>query len=84
MLEDNDERGGGWRNGGRNGPMKGEVRLRDAMEKCGVIVRKAPTGMARAKQNKTFWNPKSGRTSPPSSCFTKLELKIEKSPSCGR
>ncbi|MCJ1463442.1 hypothetical protein MMC07_002049 [Pseudocyphellaria aurata] len=59
MLADEDERGIGWKNGRRDRPMKGEVRLKEAMVNCGVTVRKAPTGMARAKQNKTFWNPKS-------------------------
>ncbi|MCJ1342052.1 hypothetical protein MMC31_000232 [Peltigera leucophlebia] len=38
--------------------MKGEVNLKAALEKCEVIVRKAPAGMERAKQNKTVWNKK--------------------------
>ncbi|MCJ1266973.1 hypothetical protein MMC22_006858 [Lobaria immixta] len=54
VPEDDDERG-------RHGPMKGEVRLKEALEQCGVIVRKAPAGMARAKQNKTCWHPRKKR-----------------------
>lgn len=73
VLEDDDARGGGWRNGRRNGPMKGEVQLKEAMNNFGVIVRKAPTGMGRAKQNKTFWHRKSGYTSLLSGCSTKLD-----------
>lgn len=38
--------------------VKGEVNLKAALEKCEVIVRKAPVGMERAKQNKTVWNKK--------------------------
>lgn len=84
VLEHDHERGGGWRKGGRNGPIKGEVRLKEAMGNCGAIVRKAPAGMARAKQNKTFWNPKSGCASPLTRCFTKSNLNTEKNASCGR
>ncbi len=37
---------------------KGEAALEAAIEKCGVIVVKAPKGMSRAKQNKTHWSKK--------------------------
>lgn len=84
MLEDDDERRGDWRNGGRNGPRKGEVRLKEAIGKCGVIVLKAPTGMVRAKQNKTFWSQKSECSSPLPRCFTKSGNTTEKNASCGR
>lgn len=66
VPEDDDERG-------RHGPMKGEVRLKEALEQCGVIVRKAPAGMARAKQNKTCWHPRSGCASLLPRCFTKSD-----------
>ena len=32
---------------------KGEIQLKAALERCGVIVRKAPKGMTRSKQNET-------------------------------
>lgn len=52
-----EERGGaaGWRAQGRHGPKKGEAQLGAALEACGVVVRKAPAGMARGKQNATHW-----------------------------
>ncbi|MCJ1384969.1 hypothetical protein MMC17_008087 [Xylographa soralifera] len=40
----------------RDGPMKGEVNLRQALEKSGVIIERAPAGMKRSSQNKTSWN----------------------------
>ena len=43
----------------RDGPMKGEVNLRQALEKSGVTIEKAPAGMKRSLQNKTSWNKKS-------------------------
>jgi len=35
--------------------MKGETQMQTAMERCKVVIDKAPKGMARAKQNKTKW-----------------------------
>ncbi|MCJ1391361.1 hypothetical protein MMC18_004224 [Xylographa bjoerkii] len=40
----------------RDGPMKGEVNLRQALDKSGVIIERAPVGMKRSLQNKTSWN----------------------------
>ncbi|MCJ1404449.1 hypothetical protein MMC11_007674 [Xylographa trunciseda] len=40
----------------RDGPMKGEVNLRQALEKSGVVVERAPVGMKRNLQNKTSWS----------------------------
>ncbi|MCJ1433401.1 hypothetical protein MMC27_002761 [Xylographa pallens] len=40
----------------RDGPLKGEVNLRQALEKSGVVVERAPAGMKRSLQNKTSWN----------------------------
>ena len=34
-------------------PVKGEVRFKDAIQRCGVVVMKAPKGMTRSKQNGT-------------------------------
>ncbi len=39
---------------------KGEVHVETALEKCGVIVAKAPKGMTRAKQNETACTKKYG------------------------
>ena len=36
--------------------MRGEVNLRSALEKSGVIVEKLPKGMTRAKENQTAWS----------------------------
>lgn len=33
--------------------LKGEVKLESALERCGVIIAKAPKGMTRSKQNDT-------------------------------
>ena len=40
------------------GPKKGEVNMRNATEKAGVIIQRAPKGMSRSKQNKTQWSKK--------------------------
>ncbi len=53
VLRDVDTRD--WREKGLNGPMKGETQMQTAMERCKVVIDKAPKGMARAKQNKTKW-----------------------------
>lgn len=37
-------------------PAKGEHRLGVELERSGVQVRKAPVGMTRNKQNRTYWN----------------------------
>ncbi len=37
-----------------NYPVKGEIQLKNAIERCGVVVTKAPKGMTRSKQNGTF------------------------------
>lgn len=42
----------------RDGPVKGEVNLRQALERSGVRVEKAPVGMSRSKLNRTGWNRK--------------------------
>lgn len=34
-------------------PVKGETQFNAAVERCGVIVAKAPKGMTRSKQNQT-------------------------------
>jgi len=44
--------------GRREGPAKGEVQLQKAIEKCGVVIEKAPVGMSRSMNNKTSWNKK--------------------------
>ena len=43
---------------GLDGPKKGEMPAKAAIEKCGAIVERAPEGMARRKQNATFWDRK--------------------------
>ena len=35
-------------------PVKGETKFKAALERCGVIVTKAPKGMTRSKQNGTI------------------------------
>ena len=44
--------------GRRDGPVKGEVQLQRAIERCGVTIEKAPVGMSRNTNNKTNWNKK--------------------------
>ncbi|KAL9128085.1 MAG: hypothetical protein Q9217_003167 [Psora testacea] len=39
----------------RHGPVKGEANLNAALERCGVIVSRAPKGMSRSKLNATRW-----------------------------
>ena len=39
-------------------PVKGETQLHAAIERCGVIVAKAPKGMTRSKQNETICSKK--------------------------
>ena len=58
VLDSADERELGWKNRGFHGPAKGEAKLKAAMEKCKAVVMKAPPGMVRAKQNKTYWHRK--------------------------
>ena len=41
-----------------DGVKKGDEPLRRAMERCGVIVERAPEGMAKNKQNTTIWHKK--------------------------
>ncbi|MCJ1354897.1 MAG: hypothetical protein MMC33_004887 [Icmadophila ericetorum] len=38
-----------------NGPAKGEVNLKQALRTCGVFVERAPVGMSRQRDNKTYW-----------------------------
>ena len=45
----------------RGNPMKGEVAMKVALERCGVIVARAPKGMSRAKANHTQWHRKQRR-----------------------
>lgn len=40
----------------QTGPMKGEVNRRKALDRCGVIVDRAPPGMSRSRQNQTSWD----------------------------
>ena len=47
-----------WKQKGLNGPKKGEMPMKAALEKSGVIVERAPEGMARRKQNATCWDRK--------------------------
>lgn len=42
----------------RDGPVKGEVNLRQALERSGVRIEKAPVGMNRSKSNRTCWSKK--------------------------
>ncbi|KAL8792113.1 MAG: hypothetical protein Q9195_005288 [Heterodermia aff. obscurata] len=51
----------GWRQQGLDGPKKGEIPMKAAIEKCGAIVERAPEGMARQKQNATLWDRKKHR-----------------------
>ena len=34
---------------------RGEVHLQNAIEKCGVVIARAPKGMTRSNQNETSW-----------------------------
>ena len=47
-----------WKSRGLNGPVKGEVAMKAALEQCKVIIARAPKGMARNKQNQTSWHKK--------------------------
>jgi hypothetical protein len=47
-----------WKERGLSGPVKGETQMRTALQECGVVVQRAPKGMARAKQNRTQWHKK--------------------------
>ena len=58
LLQDQDDERPGWRREGLDGPKKGEMPTKAAIEKCGAIVERAPEGMARRKQNATFWDRK--------------------------
>lgn len=42
----------------RDGPAKGELQLQKAIDRCGVVIEKAPAGMSRSINNKTSWNKK--------------------------
>ena len=42
--------------GAKRNAFKGEVQMNDALERCGVIITKAPKGMSRAKANHTQWD----------------------------
>ena len=42
----------------RNGPGRGEVNLRKAVEACGVVIHRAPQGIKRSRENNTSWNKK--------------------------
>ncbi len=64
LYGDDDEEEG--RRKRRKQLVKGEAPLKAALEKSEVIVTKAPAGMERAKQNKTFWNRRCvGHVAPP-------------------
>ena len=39
-------------------PVKGETQFNSALERCGVIIAKAPKGMTRSKQNQTICSKK--------------------------
>ncbi len=39
-------------------PVKGETQFNAAIERCGVLVEKAPKGMTRSKQNETICSKK--------------------------
>ncbi|KAI9828080.1 MAG: hypothetical protein M1832_003607 [Thelocarpon impressellum] len=43
---------------GRRNLQKGESNVAAALERCGVVVRRAPKGMQRAKDNNTHWKKK--------------------------
>ena len=58
LLENENSKIPAWRQRGLNGPKKGEMPMKAAIEKCGVIVEQAPEGMARRKQNATYWDRK--------------------------
>lgn len=58
VLDSGDEREMGWRQRGLHGPVKGEAKLKAALEQSGAIILKAPPGMTRRKQNTTQWNKK--------------------------
>lgn len=45
---------------GTSQPAKGEVPLKAALERCGVIIARAPKGMTRNRQNGTKWVKKYG------------------------
>ena len=62
LLHDRDNEKSEWRQKGLDGPRKGEVPMKAAIEKCGAIVERAPEGMARRKQNATCWDRKCVRT----------------------
>ena len=58
LLKDQDSEQPAWKQQGLNGPRKGEMPMKAAIERCGVIVERAPEGMARRKQNVTGWDRK--------------------------
>ncbi|MCJ1288006.1 Box C/D snoRNA protein 1 [Xylographa opegraphella] len=59
----------------RDGPLKGEVNLRQALERSGVVVERAPVGMVRSLQNRTSWNRKFVTSAPqPSSVLQQQPL----------
>ena len=58
LLENHGSGKEGWKRQGLDGPRKGEMPTKAAIERCGVIVERAPEGMARRKQNATNWDKK--------------------------
>ena len=58
LLQGQDDGTPGWRQKGLDGPKKGEMPMKAAIERCGVIVERAPEGMARRRQNVTQWDRK--------------------------
>ena len=58
LLADQDSAVPAWKQQGLDGPKKGQMPMKAAIEKCGVVVERAPEGMARRKQNATCWDRK--------------------------
>lgn len=58
LLQSRDNEKPIWRYDGLDGPRKGEMPMKAAIERCGVVVERAPEGMARRKQNATHWDRK--------------------------
>ncbi len=58
MQEGHHENWKSWKERGLSGPVKGETQMRTALQEYGVVVQRAPKGMARAKQNRTQWHKK--------------------------
>ncbi|KAL8743829.1 MAG: hypothetical protein Q9190_003854 [Brigantiaea leucoxantha] len=58
MLDNGLPMENGWRIKRSHGPAKGEIFLKQAFQERRIVVDKAPDGMSRHKQNKTFWHKK--------------------------